>query len=58
MKSYKSMSNQELKQHLLENRDDKAALKELKSRPSSQKTVIPSNASEKDLDRVLKELIN
>ena len=58
VKSYKSMSDRELKQYLLENRHDRAALRELKTRPSLQKIVIPSNTSEEDLNRALKGLID
>ena len=52
------MSDKELKQYLIENRHDKAAFRELRNRPSSQKIVISPNASEEDLDRALKGLIN
>lgn len=52
------MSDRELKQYLLENRHDRAALRELKTRQSSQKIVIPSNTSEEDLNRALKGLID
>ena len=52
------MSDKELKQYLLENRHDKVALRELRNRPSSQKIVISSNASEEDLDRALQGLVN
>ena len=52
------MPSKELKQYLLENRHDKAALRELKNRHSSQKIIIPSNVSEEDFDRALQELID
>ena len=55
--NYKSMTQRELKQHLLENRNDLAALRELKSRPKQASVTVPKNASKEESDRILKETI-
>jgi hypothetical protein len=51
------MTNSQLKQHLLKNRDDKEALRELKGRPKKSAFVIPANATVQESDRILKNEI-
>ena len=51
------MTQRELKQHLLKNRNDLAALRELKSRPKQASVTVPKNASKEESDRILKETI-
>ena len=55
--NYKSMTQKELKQHLLQNRDDFKALRELKSRPKHTSVTIPANTPEKESKRILKQTI-
>ena len=55
---YKSMTKSELKQYLLDNRDDKAALKELKSRPKQNVITIPSNIDTEKQEEILKQAIS
>ena len=55
--NYKTMSQKELKQHLLENRNDLEALRELKSRPKHSSVTIPPNTTKEESDRILKEAI-
>ena len=47
---YKSMTKSELKQYLLNNRNDKEALKELKSRPKQNVITIPANINTEEQD--------
>ena len=51
------MTQKELKQHLLENRNDLEALRELKSRPKYSSVTIPPNTTKEESDRILKEAI-
>jgi hypothetical protein len=55
--NYKLMTNSQLKQHLLKNRDDKEALRELKGRPKKSAFVIPADATVQESDRILKNEI-
>ena len=52
---YKSMTKSELKQYLLNNRNDQEALKELKSRPKQNVIVIPANTSTAEQEKMLKQ---
>ncbi|MGL5942092.1 MAG: DUF6887 family protein [Waterburya sp.] len=51
------MTNSQLKQHLLKNRDDREALRELKRRPKKSAFVIPADATVQESDRILKNEI-
>ena len=55
--NYKSMTQRELKQHLLENRNDFEALRELKSRPKQASVTIPAHTSREEAERILRETI-
>ena len=55
---YESMTKRELKQYLLNNRDDKEALKELKSRPKQNMITIPANTNPVEQERILKQTIS
>jgi hypothetical protein len=55
---YKSMTKTQLKQYLLDNRDDKEALKELKSRPKRNVIVFAANTTTEEQERILKEAIS
>ncbi|MGD1919741.1 MAG: hypothetical protein ACFCAD_13125 [Pleurocapsa sp.] len=55
---YKSMTKSELKQYLLDNRDDKEALKELKSRPKQNVITIPANIDTVKQEEILKQAIS
>ena len=52
---YKSMTKSELKQYLLDNRDDKEALKELKSRPKQNLITIPANIDTVEQEKIFKQ---
>ena len=52
------MSKSQLKQHLLAHRDDKEALRELKSRPKQNAITISADISVEEQKRILKEAIN
>lgn len=51
------MSKSQLKQYLLDNRHDKEALRELKSRPKQNVITISANTSVKEQKRILKQII-
>ena len=51
------MTQKELKQHLLENRNDLEALRELKSRPKHSSVTVPPNTSKEEAERILRETI-
>ena len=55
---YKSMTKSELKQYLLNNREDKEALKELKSRPKQNVITISADISEEEQKRILRQAIS
>ena len=55
---YKSMTKSELKQYLLNNRDDKEALKELKSRPKQNVITLTADISTEEQERILKQTIS
>lgn len=52
------MTKSQLKQYLLENRDDKEALKELKSRPKQNVITISANTNAAEQERILKQAIS
>lgn len=52
------MTKRELKQYLLNNRDDKEALKELKSRPKKNVIIIPANTSTAEQKEIFKQAIS
>lgn len=52
------MSKRELKQYLLENRDDKEALKELKSRPKQNVITFTANTDAEEQEKILKQAIS
>jgi hypothetical protein len=52
---YKSMTKSQLKQYLLDNRDDKEALKELKSRPKQNVITFSANTSAEEQEKILKQ---
>ena len=54
---YKLMSKSQLKKHLLDNRHDQEALRELKSRPKQNVITIPANTSVEEQERILKQVI-
>lgn len=51
------MTKSELKRYLLNNRDDKEALKELKSRPKQNAITIPANTNAVEQEEILKQAI-
>lgn len=51
------MSKSQLKQYLLDNRDDKEALKELKSRPKQNVIIIAADTSVEEQEFILKQVI-
>ena len=55
---YKSMTKSELKQYLLDNRNDKEALKELKSRPKQNVITIPANIDTAKQEEILIQAIS
>ena len=55
---YKSMTKKELKQYLLNNRNDKEALKELKSRPKQNVITIPANINTEEQEQILKQALS
>jgi hypothetical protein len=55
--NYKSMTQKELKQHLLDNRNDLEALRELKSRPKQTSVTIPANTPKEEAERILRETV-
>ena len=57
MMNYKTMSNKDLKQYILENRSDTEALREYMSRPKSNSIVVAADASKEETERALKEAI-
>ncbi len=52
------MTKSQLKQHLLNNRDDKEALRELKSRPKQNVIILAVNTTVEEQERILKEAIS
>jgi len=52
------MTKSELKQYLLDNRNDKEALKELKSRPKQNVITIPANTNTVEQEEILKQAIS
>ena len=54
---YKLMSKSQLKQHLLNNRHDKEALRELKSRPKKNAITIAADTPVEEQVRILKQII-
>ena len=58
MTKYKSMTKSELKQYLLNNRDDKEALKELKSRPKQNVITIPANTNALEQEEIIKQALS
>lgn len=55
--NYKSMTQKQLKWHLLDNRNDLEALRELKSRPKQASVTIPADTSKEEAERIWKETI-
>ena len=55
---YKSMTKKELKQYLLNNRNDREALKELKSRPKQNVITIPANINTEEQEQILKQALS
>ena len=55
---YKSMTKSELKQYLLNNRNDQEALKELKSRPKQNVISISANTNAAEQKQILKQAIS
>ena len=55
---YKSMTKKELKKYLLNHRNDKEALKELKSRPKQNVIVISANTSTAEQEEIFKQAIS
>ena len=55
---YKSMTKSQLKQYLLNNRNDKEALKELKSRPKQNTIVLSADISTEEQERIFKQTIS
>ena len=56
--NYKSMTQRELKQHLLDNRNDLEALRELKSRPKHSSLTLSANTIKEESDRILRDIID
>ena len=56
-KKYKLMSKSQLKQYLLDNRHDKEALKELRSRPKQNAITMAADTSVEEQVRILKQVI-
>lgn len=54
---YKSMTKSQLKQYLLNNRNDKEVLRELKSRPKHNLITIAANTTAEEQERILKKVI-
>lgn len=54
---YKSMTKSQLKQYLLDNRNDKEALRELKSRPKHNVITIAANTTTEEQEQILKKAI-
>ena len=52
------MTKSELKQYLLNNRNDKEALKELRSRPKQNVITIPANTNAAEQKQILKQAIS
>ena len=48
---YKSMTRRQLKQHLLNNRNDLEALRELQSRPKQNSITIPADTPKEEAER-------
>jgi hypothetical protein len=55
---YKSMTKSQLKQYLLNNRDDKEALKELKSKPKQNVITFSANTNIQEQERILRQAIS
>ena len=55
---YKAMTKSQLKQYLLNNRNHKEALKELKSRPKQNTIVLSADLSTEEQERILKQPIS
>ncbi|WP_158260734.1 hypothetical protein [Pleurocapsa sp. CCALA 161] len=52
------MTKSQLKQYLLNNRDDKEALKELQSRPQKNVITISANMNAEEQERILKRALS
>lgn len=52
------MTQKQLKQHLLEHRNDLEALRELKSRPKQASVTISANTPKEEAERILRETIS
>ena len=52
------MTQRELKQHLLDNRNDLEALRELKSRPKHSSLTLSANTIKEESDRILRDIID
>jgi hypothetical protein len=52
------MTKSELKQYLLNNRDDKEALKELKSRPKQNVITLTADLTTEEQKRILRQTIS
>ena len=57
MKKYKFMSKSQLKQYLLNNRHDREALKELKSRPKQNVITIAADLPIDERERILRQAV-
>ena len=57
MKKYKSMSKSQLKQYLLNNRHDREALRELKSRPKQNVITISADIPIDEQERILRQAV-
>ena len=55
---YKSMTKSELKQCILNNCDDKEALKELKSRPKQNVITLTADLTTEEQERILRQTIS
>lgn len=54
---YKLMTRKQLKQHLLNNRNDLEALRELQSRPKQNSITISPETPKEEAERILREAI-
>lgn len=52
------MTRKQFKQHLLDNRNDLEALRELQSRPNPNSVTISADTSKEEAKRILREAIN
>ena len=55
---YKSMTKSELKQYILNNPNDKEALKELKSRPKQNVITLTADLTTEEQERILRQTIS